>query len=45
MGRIIENRREANIVGERIREARIKAGLSQEELSVKLETLAVYTGC
>ncbi|MCL2351135.1 MAG: helix-turn-helix domain-containing protein [Firmicutes bacterium] len=42
MGRIIENRKEANIVGERIREARIKAGLSQEELSVKLETLAVY---
>jgi len=42
VGRIIENRKEANIVGERIREARIKAGLSQEELSVKLETLAVY---
>ena len=42
MSRIIENNKKANIVGDRVKEARIKAGLSQEELSVRLETLAVY---
>lgn len=31
-----------NITGKRIREARIKAGLSQRELSVQLELKAVY---
>ena len=31
-----------NITGQRIREARLKAGLSQRELSVKLELQAVY---
>jgi transcriptional regulator with XRE-family HTH domain len=42
LARIIDNDRKANIVGERVKEARIKAGLSQQELSNKLETLAVY---
>jgi len=42
LSRIIENNKKANIVGDRVKEARIKAGLSQEELSVRLETLAVY---
>lgn len=32
----------ANIIGQRIKKARIKAGLSQRELSNKLESLAVY---
>ena len=31
-----------NITGKRIKEARIKAGLSQNILSVRLETMAVY---
>jgi transcriptional regulator with XRE-family HTH domain len=31
-----------NITGERIRKARVKAGLSQQALSVKLELMAVY---
>jgi len=31
-----------NITGKHIKEARIKAGLSQKELSEKLETEAVY---
>ena len=41
MARIIDGERQ-NIIGGRIRNARIKAGLSQETLSIKLETLAVY---
>lgn len=41
MKRIRENEK-ANIIGERIKEARIKAGLSQQELSNKLELMAVY---
>lgn len=32
-----------NIIGSRIKEARINAGLSQKQLSEKLELLAVYT--
>lgn len=32
-----------NIVGERIKEARIAAGMSQQMLSNKLELMAVYT--
>jgi len=31
-----------NITGKRIKKARIKAGLSQNILSVRLETMAVY---
>ena len=42
MSRIKDNDKKANIVGERVKEARIRAGLSQEVLSIKLETLAVY---
>ena len=41
VARIIE-RGPNNITGNRIKEARVKAGLSQEALSVKLELLAVY---
>lgn len=32
-----------NSIGARIKEARVKAGLSQKELSEKLELMAVYT--
>ncbi|MCL2002735.1 MAG: helix-turn-helix domain-containing protein [Oscillospiraceae bacterium] len=41
MARIIEPG-PCNITGERIKQARVKAGLSQEALSAKLELLAVY---
>ncbi len=41
MKRITENEN-ANIIGANIREARIKAGLSQQALSDKLELMAVY---
>lgn len=41
MKRIIENNN-ANIIGERVRAARIAAGLSQQQLADKLELLAVY---
>lgn len=34
-----------NIIGSRIKEARIRAGMSQKQLSEKLELLAVYTCC
>ena len=33
----------ANIIGERIKEARVKKGYSQQQLSDKLELMAVYT--
>ncbi len=42
MKRIIESEKQ-NIIEERIKEARVKAGLSQKELSEKLELMAVYT--
>lgn len=42
MKRIIENDKQ-NIIGARIKEARKRAGLSQKELSEKLELMAVYT--
>ena len=42
MKRIIESEKQ-NIIVARIKEARIKAGLSQKELSEKLELMAVYT--
>ena len=42
MKRILDSD-DKNIIGGRIREARIKAGLSQQQLSDKLELLAVYT--
>lgn len=41
MARIIDGSQN-NIIGERMRKARIKAGLSQKELSERLETEAVY---
>lgn len=41
MKRII-NTENSNIIGERIKAARIKAGLSQQQLSNKLELMAVY---
>ena len=41
MKRIVENDK-ANIIGERIREERLRVGLSQQELSDRLELLAVY---
>lgn len=31
-----------NIIGQRVKEARINAGLSQQQLSNKLELMAVY---
>lgn len=42
MKRIIESDKQ-NIIGARIKEARKRAGLSQKELSEKLELMAVYT--
>lgn len=42
MKRIIDSEN-INIIGEKIREARIKAGMSQKQLSEKLELMAVYT--
>ncbi len=42
MKRIIDSNN-VNITGKKIKEARIKAGLSQKQLSEKLELLAVYT--
>ncbi|WP_369298276.1 helix-turn-helix domain-containing protein [uncultured Neglectibacter sp.] len=41
MARIIDGQ-EMNMIGSRVRELRIKKGLSQQALSDKLETLAVY---
>lgn len=42
MKRIIDSEK-VNIIGSRIKEARIRAGMSQKQLSEKLELLAVYT--
>lgn len=41
MKRITESDK-TNIIGSRIKEARIKAGMSQQQLSNKLELMAVY---
>ena len=41
MARIIDGQK-MNIVGSRIKELRVQKGLSQQALSDKLETLAVY---
>lgn len=41
MKRIIDGEK-ANIIGNRIRQSRIDAGMSQQELSAKLELMAVY---
>lgn len=42
MKRIIDSEN-VNIIGERIKCARVKAGMSQKQLSEKLELMAVYT--
>ena len=42
MKRIIDGDK-FNIIGSKVRELRIKANMSQRELSEKLELLAVYT--
>lgn len=42
MKRIIDSEN-SNIIGAKIKEARIKADISQKELSEKLELMAVYT--
>ncbi len=42
MKRIIDSEK-ANIIGWRIKKAREAAGMSQQELSNKLELMAVYT--
>ena len=42
MKRILDSDHQ-NIIGERIKQARCKAGMSQQQLSAKLELLAVYT--
>lgn len=41
MARIVEGRK-MNLVGNRVRELRTRRGWSQQTLSAKLETLAVY---
>ncbi len=41
MARIIDSK-EKNLVGARVREIRIAKGLSQQALSNKLETMAIY---
>lgn len=41
MARIIDTSYK-NLVGEKVRAARIKKGLSQQELSDRLETMAIY---
>lgn len=41
MKKIIDSEK-LNIIGEKVKEARIKANLSQAELSTKLELLPVY---
>ncbi len=41
MARIIDGN-EMNMIGGKVRELRIKNGLSQQALSNKLETLAIY---
>ncbi len=42
MKRIIDSEN-INLIGPRIKQARIKAGMSQKQLSEKLELMAVYT--
>ena len=42
MKRILDNASQINIIGKRIREARLAAGYSQQQLSAKLELMAVY---
>lgn len=41
MARIIDGK-DMNMIGNRVRELRLQKGLSQQALSDKLETLAVY---
>ena len=43
MKRIIDNDMPVNVTGAQIKKLRIKAGLSQRQLSEKLELEAVYT--
>ena len=42
MKRILDTE-QLNIIGPRIKEARVRPGLSQKQLSEKLELMAVYT--
>ena len=42
MKRILDNTEQVNKIGGKIREARIAAGYSQQQLSAKLELMAVY---
>ena len=42
MKRILDNTEQVNKIGARVREARIAAGYSQQQLSAKLELMAVY---
>lgn len=42
MKRILDSEK-LNIIGSRVKEARTKEGLSQKQLSEKLELLSVYT--
>ncbi len=41
MARIIESKQK-NMIGSKVKELRIKKGLSQQTLSDKLETMAIY---
>ncbi|MFZ5967406.1 MAG: helix-turn-helix domain-containing protein [Bacillota bacterium] len=40
--RIIIDNKNKNLIGSRVKEARVKNNLTQEQLSVKLETMAIY---
>ncbi len=42
MKRILDNAEQVNMIGSRVRKARLAAGYSQQQLSAKLELLAVY---
>ena len=41
MARIIDGEKK-NVVGKRVRQFRLEKGWSQQQLSIKLETIAVY---
>lgn len=42
MKRILDNTEQVNIIGPRIHQTRLAAGYSQQQLSAKLELMAVY---
>ena len=42
MKRILDNAEQVNMIGPRVHAARVAAGYSQQQLSTKLELMAVY---